>query len=200
MDPSILKDLDSGEMRSPISDIVEPLKQEILNLKSQLVDAQTQLAQFKYDESAFLDSPDSHLELDCETRIQPEERADIKYSNIVPIHKTNISNTTGFAPAPITKIAERIKLRRATDGQKELNTNELLKTDLPTAIAEHIVGDILRQCDVQTEKHAVEIELRRLATKLEHTRSHNSVLELTLCETKAQCDRYERFEYCMQRW
>ncbi|RZB73488.1 colorectal mutant cancer protein, partial [Asbolus verrucosus] len=61
--------------------------------------------------------------------------------------------------------------------------------DLPTAVAEHIVGDILRQCDVQTEKQAIDIELRRLNAKLEHARSQNSVLVITLSETKAHCDR-----------
>lgn len=95
----------------------------------------------------------------------------------------------GLSCSPVTKVAERIKLKRASDGHREVNPNDLMNSDLSTAVAEHIVGDILRQCDTQNEKQAVEIEFRRLNAKLEHARSQNSVLALTLSETKAHCDR-----------
>lgn len=188
---------------SPFSEVVEPLKQEIINLKAQLLEAQTKLTQLScetkidehfdnqlHDSSKNLDSsPESHIEADCDSKLCVEEKLDIKYSNIVPIHKSNITSSVGFASTPITKVAERIKLKRATDGQREVNPSDLANTDLPTAVAEHIVGDILRQCDAQSEKQAVDFELRRLTAKLEHTRSQNSVLALTLSETKAHCDR-----------
>lgn len=140
-------------------------------------------------DSKVLDSPESHIETDCEPKICTGEKADIKYSSIVPIHKTNIKNGFGFSSAPVTKMAERIKLKRATDGPSEVNPSDLVNSDLPTAVVEHIVGDILRQCDTQTEKQAIDIEFRRLNAKYEHARAQNSVLVLTLSETKAHCDR-----------
>lgn len=171
-------------------------------MKAQLLEAQSKLPQnqfenkqnyklnnqiIDYNSKNFDSSPESHIEADCDSKICMEEKFDIKYSNIVPIHKASVNNTC--TSTPITKIAERIKLKRATDDQREVNPNDLVNTDLPTAVAEHIVGDILRQCDAQSEKQAIDFELRRLTAKLEHTRSQNSVLALTFSETKAHCDR-----------
>lgn len=82
-------------------------------------------------------------------------------------------------------MAERIKLKTAAD-EKNISANELVSVDLPTSVAETIVGDILRQCDMQS----VDVELRKANAKLEHARSQNAVLALTLSETKAHCERY----------
>lgn len=174
--------LDSSHQETELSsEIIESLKLEIVSLKAQLAETRAKLIK-EIDVS----SPDSHLEADYNTRIV-EDKFDIKYSSVVPIHK-NLSNL-GVSTTPVTKVAERIKLKRATDGQREVKSNDLVNTDLPTAIAEHIVGDILRQCDMQSEKHTVDLELRTLTAKLEHTRAQNSVLALTLSETKSHCDR-----------
>lgn len=211
---------DNNELSS-LTDMVEPLKQEIITLKEQLKDAQGKLAQYmctvqeNVDDfvtitnecsktgTGTLESPDSHIETDCEMKCyQTDDKVDIKYSNIVPIHKTNLKNGLGCnnnnnnnninnqTHAPIAKMAERIKLKRATDSQRgDINPTDIINSDLPTAVAEHIVGDILRQCDTQSERHAIEVEFRRLNAKLEYTRSQNSVLALTLSETKCHCDR-----------
>lgn len=211
----------------PYTEIVEPLKQEIISLKQQLHDAHTRLAQItlsrieeaededtvtdskdnfenlknlehsgenvlalayckmNLSECKILESPESHIEADCEPKSCQEDKQDIKYSNIVPIHKTNM-RCTNFN-MPIMKVAERIKLKRATD--KDIYPHDLLNTGLSTAVAEHIVGDILRQCDAQTEKQSLDFEMKKLNAKLEHARSQNTVLALTLSETKAHCDR-----------
>ncbi|KAJ8962153.1 hypothetical protein NQ318_018110 [Aromia moschata] len=188
---------------SPFSEVVEPLKNEITNLKHQLQEAHTKLAQinlYKIEETADeetitdsknMESPESHIEIDCEPKSYYEDKLDVKYSNIVPIHKTNVKNNANatFASAPVTKVAERIKLKRATDGQRDINPSDLLNSDLSTAVAEHIVGDILRQCDLQAEKQTMDIEIRKINSKLEHARSQNTVLAITLSETKAHCDR-----------
>lgn len=188
---------------SQYTDVLESLRNEISNLRHQLHEAHSKLAQVsltKIEETADeetvtdsknIESPESHIEIDCEPKLYQEEKADIKYSNIVPIHRTNIRNnaTVSFNSAPVTKMAERIKLKRATDGQREISPNDLLNSDLSTAVAEHIVGDILRQCDIQTEKQCMDIEMRKVIAKLEHARSQNTVLALTLSETKAHCDR-----------
>lgn len=180
--------------------MVEPLKQEINILRTQLFDAQTQLARLSLknlDENVEkeslptknIDSPESHIEIDCEHQIcQHQAKPDIKFSNIVPIHRASSKNSTLESP-PVAKVAERIKLRRAADGHQEVSSNELVNSEISTAVAEHIVGDILRQCDSQSEKQAIEVEFKRLNAKLEHARSQNSVLALHLSETKAHCDR-----------
>lgn len=139
-------------------------------------------------DSKNIESPESHMELDCEPRMYQEEKFDIKFSNIVPIHRANVRNHS-YSSAPVTKVAERIKLKRATD-QRNINPNDLLNSDLSTAVAEHIVGDILKQCDIQAEKQGLDIEIRKINAKLENSRSQNSVLALTLSETKAHCDRF----------
>lgn len=178
----------------PYSEIVEPLKQEINTLRTQLFDAQAQLAQLSLKEVVEkdiknLDSPESHIEIDCDQHqiCQHQTKPDIKYSNIVPIHRASSRNNTLESAAPVSKIAERIKLRRATD--QEVSPNELVNSEISTAVAEHIVGDILRQCDSQSERQAIDVEFKRLNAKLEHARSQNSVLALNLSETKAHCDR-----------
>lgn len=89
----------------------------------------------------------------------------------------------------VSKVAEWVKLKRSANGIKDTNSTEGTNTELTTAVAEHIVGDILRHCDTQNEKTAVDIELRQLYSKLEHARAQNNVLVLTLSETKAHCDR-----------
>lgn len=84
---------------SPYSEIVEPMKQEINHLKAQLLEAQAQLAQLSFerieeyaDKEAIInikniESPESHIEADCESKTCQEDKFDIKYSNIVPIHR-----------------------------------------------------------------------------------------------------------------
>lgn len=121
---------------SPCSDIVEPLRQEILSLKQQLHEAHTRLAHIalsRIEESACdeetvtcdqnvsrtelksstlnsgkaslehyktLESPESQIEADC-----VEDKADVKFSSIVPIHKTPVKSDV--CNLPITKMAER---------------------------------------------------------------------------------------------
>ncbi|KAK9884471.1 hypothetical protein WA026_007314 [Henosepilachna vigintioctopunctata] len=177
---------------------VEPLKQEIARLKCQLHGAQLKLAQYAHskeeimeemtNESKNMESPESHIEIDCRSFQGSSPKIDIKYSNIVPIHRSKQNNNSTVS-TPVSKVAERIKLKRTTDGHVDSNTVEGMNADLTTAVAEHIVGDILRHCDAQNEKTPVDIELRQLYSKLEHARAQNNVLVLTLSETKAHCDR-----------
>uniref|UniRef100_A0A6P7FZ50 Colorectal mutant cancer protein n=1 Tax=Diabrotica virgifera virgifera TaxID=50390 RepID=A0A6P7FZ50_DIAVI len=133
---------------SPYSEVVEPLKNEITNLKQQLHEAHTRLAQIslaKIEETSTeevltdsknMDSPESHIEIDCEPKMYQEDKVIVNL-----------------------------------------------------AVAEHIVGDILKQCDIQAEKQGLDIEIRKVSAKLENARSQNSVLAMTLSETKAHCDR-----------
>ena len=189
---------------SPFSQLIKSLKQEISTLRSQLAEAQSKLTltlsqddirdpipdpEVRLGCKTTTESPESHIEADYEHKLHPGDKVDVKYGNVVPIHRSSARNGLGFLTnAPVSKMAERIKLKRATD--REVSASELVNSDIPTAMAEHIVGDILRQCDMQTEKQAIDMEFKRLATKLEHMRAQNSVLALTLSETKEHCDRY----------
>lgn len=60
-------------------------------------------------------------------------------------------------------------------------------------VAEHLVSDLLEHSNIQelngSEKQ-FEVETERLNSRLEHARTNNAVLALTLHESKAQCDRY----------
>lgn len=79
--------------------MVEPLRQEINQLKAQLLEAQAQLTHLalnKIEECVEreaiiniknVESPESHIEVDCESKVYSEDKLDIKYSNIVPIHR-----------------------------------------------------------------------------------------------------------------
>ncbi|XP_022904882.2 colorectal mutant cancer protein isoform X1 [Onthophagus taurus] len=204
---------ENNETTSPNStsqDSVTPLKQEIASLKAQLLEAHAKLSAYetttrsttptKDVEDATtktLESVESQLETDCEQppkNFYNKNENLIKYGNIVPVHKSHgltNRNGIGIPRATITKMAERIKLKTVSDDLKDFSSNEVTINgeELSTIVAEHIVGDILRQCDSQSEKQAVEIEFKRLTAKLEHARSQNSVLALTLSETKAHCDR-----------
>lgn len=87
-------------------------------------------------------------------------------------------------------MAERVKLKRAGEEESDTQSKNFVNTGLSTAAAEHLVGDILKQCD-QPEKQFLEIELRRMTAKLDHIKAQNTVLALNLTETKEHCDRYE---------
>lgn len=185
---------------------MDALKSEVQLLRAQLAEAQTKLAQSSTPEPLLFPKtintiPESPLEndehLDNEDSdaavFLSDEKLNIKSSTIVPIHKSSTleknKNNTAFSPAPVAKMAERVRLRRAAEDDRIVSSLDLVNTGLSTAVAEHLVGDILRQCD-QPERQALEMELRRINAKLEHVKAQNSVLVLTLSETKEHCDRY----------
>ncbi|CAG9769487.1 unnamed protein product [Ceutorhynchus assimilis] len=147
-EPKLITSNQGNSDPSPSSEILEPLKQEIISLKQQLHEAHTRLAQLTLsrieagdeetvtckddieclkknmhnskehgldnykifsEDCKTLDSPESHIEVDCEPKSYHEDKADIKFSNIVPIHKTSIMKTEAFN-IPVTKVAERLAL------------------------------------------------------------------------------------------
>nr|CAI5820112.1 unnamed protein product [Callosobruchus analis] len=108
---------------------------------------------------------------------------------VVTASKPNIKNNAVFVTSPVSKIAERIKLRRAADLNADISPSDLVNSDLSTMVAEQIVGDILGQCDLQSEKQCLLMELKKMNAKLDHARAHNNVLSLTISDIKAQCDK-----------
>lgn len=183
---------------------MDTLKTELQLVRAQLVEAQLKIAQSLTSEpnvypkiETILESPIENIE-NLQTIFLSDEKLNcIKSSMIVPIHKSCLSTlerekdkekTKAITP-PVAKMAERVKLRRAAEDDRVVPTLELVNSGLSTAVAEHLVGDILRQCDAQPEKQALEMELRRINAKLEHVKAQNTVLALTLSETKEHCDR-----------
>lgn len=181
---------------------VDTLKTELQLVRAQLAEAQLKIAQSLTPEQslypkieAMPESPLDNIE-NLQTIFLSDEKLNcIKSSMIVPIHRSCLSTLerekekNKIITPPVAKMAERVKLRRAAEDDRVVPTLELVNSGLSTAVAEHLVGDILRQCDMQPEKQALEMELRRINAKLEHVKAQNTVLALTLSETKEHCDR-----------
>lgn len=62
-----------------------------------------------------------------------------------------------------------------------------------TEVAEQLVSELQEECDLQElskhDRKQLEIETERLSSRLEHARAQNTVLQLTLEETKNHCER-----------
>ena len=62
-----------------------------------------------------------------------------------------------------------------------------------TEVAEQLVSELQEECDLQElskhDRRQLEFETERLSSRLEHARAHNTVLQLTLEETKNHCER-----------
>lgn len=60
-------------------------------------------------------------------------------------------------------------------------------------MAEQLVSELQEECDQQElgrrDRRQLELEAERLSARLEHARSQVTVLQLTLDETKSQCER-----------
>lgn len=60
-------------------------------------------------------------------------------------------------------------------------------------MAEQLVSELQEECDLQElstqDRRHLELELERLTARLEHSRSQTNVLQLSLDETKATCER-----------
>ncbi|CAG0888175.1 unnamed protein product [Darwinula stevensoni] len=103
----------------------------------------------------------------------------------------------------VTRVAERIRLRRVEQGDKHLSGSDISAFGgvSSTRMAEHLAEDIRKDSSTQELFNALagcalpemqvkefEVELERLNAKMEHLRAENDVLSLTLEETKSQCN------------
>jgi PDZ domain of MCC-2 bdg protein for Usher syndrome len=108
---------------------------------------------------------------------------------------------TSSTEQPITKMAERVKLRRTVE-EMQVNDSNFMTTGIHTTeIAEHLVSDFLQSSEsaattiptLTTNSSAdhcqqLQKEVQRQQRRLEHLRLQNSVLNLTLTETKQHCN------------
>ncbi|KAL7034611.1 hypothetical protein ACKWTF_008029 [Chironomus riparius] len=111
-------------------------------------------------------------------------------TNQMQINDINVLKATHnqLVEAPIPKVAERVKLKRTTD-DNFISTNELTDKDIfTTEVAEHLVSQFMHpERDVSTIQD-LQNEVFRLQRRVEHLKLQNSVLVLTLSESKQHCD------------
>ncbi|XP_026470879.1 colorectal mutant cancer protein-like [Ctenocephalides felis] len=133
-----------------------------------------------------------------------------------PVHVHSSLGRSGNV-APVSKMAERVRLRRTTD-EKHITGTDILNTGVcTTEVAEHLVSDLRNQSGLHesylltdtlngsisstpSEVLRLELELERTIAQLEHLKANNTVLTLTLQESKAHCDSEENaFTHAMLR-
>ncbi|XP_034948586.1 LOW QUALITY PROTEIN: colorectal mutant cancer protein [Chelonus insularis] len=175
---------------------VATLQEEVNALRAEISALQAQLAQCKGH-----NEPNNHhgLVSNCDSPKRDHRRGNLSSpeplttpcSPLLPPLQPPSSKNICRDEAPILKMAERVKLRR-TD-ERHITGPDITNLGVcSTMIAEHLVSDLLEQSNIQelngSEKQ-FEVETERLNSRLEHARANNTVLALTLHESKAQCDR-----------
>jgi hypothetical protein len=98
------------------------------------------------------------------------------------------NNCKNAAEQPVSKIAERVKLRKTMENNW-LSGSDLTSSQIQTTeIAEHLVADLILPDSNATSKKDFDLEIRRLHRKIDHLKLQNSVLNLTLSENKQHCN------------
>ncbi|KAG1675837.1 Colorectal mutant cancer protein [Nymphon striatum] len=124
----------------------------------------------------------------------------------------HVNSTTGERtptsredPAPITKMAERVKLKKIECGDRQISGSEISSVGISsTKVAEHLVHHLHEESNAQEILQSIcssgsniseskikefEVETERLNSKIDHLKSQNDFLTLTLEEGRTQCDR-----------
>ncbi|XP_049785034.1 colorectal mutant cancer protein isoform X1 [Schistocerca cancellata] len=120
-----------------------------------------------------------------------------------PEHRCLSSSPTACTPnnlsvvpqddTPVCKVAERVVLRKM---DHHITGSQLASLGVcSTKVAETLVSE-LQEADLQELTHGeaavrrqFEVETERLNSRVEHLRAQNTVLALTLEDSKSQCDR-----------
>lgn len=112
-------------------------------------------------------------------------------------------------PAPVAKMAERVRLRRTEPpaSQRLILGSEMANLGISSSkVAEQLVQQLQEEAHTQEAIAAqrlcssgsplpegrlreFEVETERLSSKVEHLRSQNDLLQLALEESRGQCDR-----------
>ncbi|GAB6027868.1 hypothetical protein CHUAL_002085 [Chamberlinius hualienensis] len=111
----------------------------------------------------------------------------------------------GKDDALVTKIAERIRLKRMEDGDRHILGSEISYLGVSSAkMAEHLVQHVKEESNAQEIVNAIsssgsqisdgvvrefELEMERMNSRLDHIKSQNDLLSLNLEESKSHCDR-----------
>ncbi|KAG9428298.1 Colorectal mutant cancer protein [Apis mellifera carnica] len=176
---------------------VAALQEEVTALRAEIASLQAQLANFKNQannqrQQADSESPRREARATRGNTSSPEPLS-APCSPLLPPLQTPPTKSVTREEVPVLKIAERVRLRR-TD-ERHITGPDITNLGVcSTMVAEHLVSDLLEHSNIQelngSEKQ-FEVETERLNSRLEHARTNNAVLALTLHESKAQCDRSE---------
>lgn len=168
---------------------IEALQEEILHLRAQVALLQAQLASHgdipinNQENESIHDNKSNYTSDDlCETADIFDVENDQKGEN---------SGKKKQEPPPVSKVAERVKLRRTTD-ENYITGPEIVQNEVfSTPIAEHLVSDVLQQPatwmehDTESQKNVV----TQLQTEIQRLKVQNSVVALTLTESKEHCEQ-----------
>ncbi|XP_055716363.1 colorectal mutant cancer protein isoform X1 [Phlebotomus papatasi] len=192
-----LDDLGQIPSQGPSSQL-EMLQEEILHLRAQVALLQSHLASTSNLRSLTreLSNEAGHGET-----IEPDESAtnqrQMKFPHDMAKKSPNFGTYNSMKSQkllefsngpPIAKVAERVKLRKTAE-QSGANTPEVLSEDFPAVMAEHLMADLLPKGEPGELDISNILEIERLHNCIEHLKAQNSLLSLTLNESKSHCDQ-----------
>lgn len=109
------------------------------------------------------------------------------FGSINSLNKPQLKSLS--AETPVSKMAERVRLRRTIEEHHITGTDIMNSGICTTEIAEHLVSDLLQSdINVNDDSPQLQNEVQRLHRRIEHLRIQNSVLSITLAESKAHCN------------
>lgn len=175
---------------------IQALQEEILHLRAQVALLQSQLAQncgntHDHDNDEDDDNDDElHEEKSNYTSDDLCETADI-FDVEATKELVEAAPQVKVARSPaVPKVAERVKLRRTVEEKHITGTDITSSGHFSTEMAEHMVSDMMLapvSPDIVASSR-LQSEVQRLQKKIEHLKVQNSVLTLTLAESKEHCD------------
>ncbi|GAB0094877.1 colorectal mutant cancer protein [Sergentomyia squamirostris] len=170
---------------------LEVLQEEVLHLRAQVALLQSHLASARNlprdlsNEAANISEHFSPLQEDYSQKIAFAKKSPNFGSY------NSVKNQFNNGP-PITKVAERVKLRKTMEHSGG-NTPEMsFPEEFPTSVAEHLVADFLKADDggdLESLQISNILEIERLHNCIEHLKAQNALLSLTLNESKSHCDQ-----------
>ncbi|XP_014681705.1 PREDICTED: colorectal mutant cancer protein-like isoform X2 [Priapulus caudatus] len=120
-------------------------------------------------------------------------------------HEALVGGGGGGGGGSVAKLAERVKLKKHEYGERLILGPEITSVGLPNAkVAEHLASSLQGGSNVEEILHGLllngssvseskvqefEVEIERLNGRIEHLKSQNDLLNLTLEESKSQCER-----------
>lgn len=104
------------------------------------------------------------------------------YGSLSSLNGQNLQQKSVSTDMPVSKMAERVRLRRTVEEQ-HITGPDIMNTGIcTTEIAEHLVSGLLP--DVSGHQN----EMQRLQRRIEHLRVQNTVLTISLAESKGHCE------------
>lgn len=120
-------------------------------------------------------------------------------ASISPIITSSYNNMSfrNESSVPVAKVAERVRLRRTTE-EKHITGTDITTSgeQVSTEMAEHLVADLLQSDHIASPdligsaaSARLQSELQRLQKKIEHLKVQNTVISLTLVESREHADQ-----------